>query len=180
MVRGILDGMGEQPEFWLRGPVPGVDPLLMPAAHALLQTYEDVDRAVRGLSTDDLWRSMGGVASLGFHLRHLAGSTDRLFTYARGERLNDAQRAVLTAEKHAGDPPADGPALLLDLRRTIDDCVDLLRRTPAASLLETRTVGRAGVPTNTLGLLFHAAEHAQRHAGQVVTTARILRAGSET
>lgn len=171
--------MAEQPEFWLRGPIEGVEPLLMPAAHALLQTYEDVDRAISGLSTDDLWRSLGGASTLGFHLRHLKGSTDRLFTYARGERLNEAQRAFLAAEGNAGDPPADGAALLGDLRRTIDDCVERLRRTPAASLLEVRTIGRAGVPTTTLGLLFHAAEHAQRHAGQVITTAKILRAGSE-
>jgi hypothetical protein len=171
--------MAEQPEFWLRGPIPGVDPLLMPAAHALLQTYEDVDRAISGLSGDDLWRSLGGAASLGFHLRHLTGSTDRLFTYARGERLNDAQRAFLAAENSGAGPLTDGAALLGDLRRTIDDCIERLRRTTAASLLEVRTIGRAAIRTNAIGLLFHAAEHAQRHAGQVVTTAKILRAGSE-
>jgi len=29
-------------------------------------------------------------------------------------------------------------------------------------------------------LLFHAAEHAQRHAGQITTTAKIIRAERET
>jgi uncharacterized damage-inducible protein DinB len=166
--------MAEQPEHWLRGPIEGVDPLLMPAAHALLQTYEDVERAIAGLSVEQLWRSIGGAASLGFHLRHLAGSTDRLFTYARGERLNDAQRAFLGVEKAAADAPADGVTLLRELRQTIDDCVERLRRTPVASLPEVRTVGRTASST-TIGLLFHAAEHSQRHAGQVVTTSMILR-----
>jgi uncharacterized damage-inducible protein DinB len=150
----------------------------MPAAHALLQSYEDVERAIAGLPVDVLWRSIGGAASLGFHLRHLAGSTDRLFTYARGERLNDAQRAFLALEKAAGDAPADGPTLLQELRQIIDECVERLRRTPLETLPEVRTVGRTASST-TLGLLFHAAEHSQRHAGQVVTTAMILR-GLET
>jgi len=166
--------MSEQPEVWLRGPIAGIDPWLMPAAHALLQTYEDVDRAVAGLSTADLWRSVGGAAPLGFHLRHLSGSTDRLFTYARGERLNDAQRAFLAAEKGSGDDTPDAATLLAELRRTIDACIERLRVTPTASLQEVRTVGRAASST-AIGLLFHAAEHSQRHAGQVVTTAMILR-----
>jgi uncharacterized damage-inducible protein DinB len=167
--------MSEQPEVWLRGPIAGVDPWLMPAAHALLQTYEDVERAVADLSIGDLWRSIGGAASLGFHLRHLSGSTDRLFTYARGERLNDVQRAFLAAEKQPSDNPPDAATLLAELRRTIDACIERLRATSAASLQDVRTVGRAASST-ALGLLFHAAEHSQRHAGQIVTTAMILRA----
>jgi hypothetical protein len=146
----------------------------MPAAHALLQTYEDVARAVAGFSTADLWRSIGGAASLGFHLRHLSGSTDRLFTYARGERLNEAQRAFLAAEKTPSADAPDADTLLAELRRTIDACIEALRVTPAVSLHEVRTVGRAASST-AMGLLFHAAEHSQRHAGQVVTTAMILR-----
>jgi uncharacterized damage-inducible protein DinB len=167
--------MSEQSEVWLRGPVAGIDPSLMPAAHALIQTIEDVERAVSGLSGDEVWRSVGGTASIGFHLRHLAGSTDRLFTIARGERLNDVQRSFLAAEKATPEPPPDTVILLRDLRQTIEACLDHLRSTPPDQLLTPRTIGRAPIPTNTLGLLFHAAEHSQRHAGQVVTTANILR-----
>jgi uncharacterized damage-inducible protein DinB len=160
-------------EVWLRGPVPGVDPALMPAAHALLQTVEDVERAAGGLSTEQLWNRPGGAASVGFHVMHLAGSTDRLLTYARGERLNDAQKAALAAESN--HPHADAASLLANLRRTFDAALAQLRETPASSLHDAKPLGRGMLPTTVLGLLFHAAEHAQRHAGQVVTTAKFLR-----
>jgi hypothetical protein len=142
------------PEAWLRGPIEGIDPALMPAAHALLQTMEDVEREAAGLTLEQLWASPGGAASIGFHLLHLSGSTDRLLTYARGAVLDDAQKAALSAERN---PP----------------------RTDAATLLAAlRTAIRAALPTTVMGLIFHAAEHSQRHAGQVVTTAKIIRAQS--
>jgi uncharacterized damage-inducible protein DinB len=161
------------PEFWLRGPVEGVHPALMPAAHAFLQTLEDVERAAADLSTEQLWLSPGGAASIGFHLMHLSGSTDRLLTYARGELLTDAQKAAFKAE--STPPPADAASLLADLRRSFDAALAELRATPPSSIHDARAVGRAALPTTVLGLLFHAAEHSQRHAGQVVTTARIVR-----
>lgn len=162
-----------QPEFWLRGPVEGVQPALLPAAHAFLQTLEDVERAAADLSNEQLWLSPGGAASIGFHLIHLSGSTDRLLTYARGEMLNDAQKAAFRAESNP--PPADAATLLADLRRSFDAAMAQLRATPPSSIHDARAVGRAALPTNVLGLLFHAAEHSQRHAGQIVTTARIVR-----
>jgi hypothetical protein len=36
-------------------------------------------------------------------------------------------------------------------------------------------VGRARLPSTVFGLLFHVAEHTQRHAGQAITTAKIVR-----
>jgi uncharacterized damage-inducible protein DinB len=162
-----------QPEFWLRGPVEGIHPALMPAAHALLQTLEDVERVTVDLSQDQLWASPGGAASIGYHLMHLSGSTDRLLTYARGERLTDAQKAAFMAE--STPPQADLATLLADLRRSFDAAMAQLRATPPSSIYEARTVGRAALPTTVLGLLFHAAEHSQRHAGQIVTTSRIVR-----
>jgi hypothetical protein len=162
-----------QPEHWLRGPVDGIPPELMPAAHAFLQTLEDVERAVADLTHDQLWLSPGGASSIGFHLMHLSGSTDRLLTYARGELLSDAQKAAFKAE--ASPPPADVQSLLAELRRSFDLAMAQLRATPPASVHEARTVGRAALPTTVLGLLFHAAEHSQRHAGQVVTTAKVVR-----
>jgi uncharacterized damage-inducible protein DinB len=163
------------PEPWLRGPVPGMPPLLMPAAHALQQVMEDVERAAAGLTTDELWARPGGAASVGFHLRHLAGSTGRLLTYARGEALTAAQLAALRAEGEAGEPPAAAASLVEDALAVLRDALDVLRATPEATLAEPRTVGRAALPSTVLGLLFHTAEHAQRHAGQIVTTARIVR-----
>ena len=165
-----------QPEFWLRGPVDGVDPALMPAAHAFLQTLEDAERAAAGLTVDQLWTSPGGAASAGFHLLHLSGATDRLLTYARGATLNDAQKSALAAEKNPHR--TDAAPLLAELRRTIDAALAQIRATPATTIQDARAVGRAGLPTTVLGLIFHAAEHAQRHAGQLVTTAKIIRGWS--
>jgi uncharacterized damage-inducible protein DinB len=163
-----------RPEPWLRGPVPGVSPLLQPAAHAFIMSIEDCEAAASGLTPDRLWASPEGAASVGFHLRHLAGSTDRLLTYARGERLSEAQRAILLAESaSAGSPIA---ADLLDRwRQGVTAAIAQLAATRDESLTEARAVGRAQLPSTVLGLLFHAAEHAARHTGQVVTTARIVR-----
>lgn len=163
------------PEPWLRGAVPGVPPLLMPAVHALMQAMEDVARAAAPLTPAQLWTTPGGAASVGFHLRHLAGSTDRLLTYARGESLNAGQLAVLAAEREPGTPPADAATLVPAAGHALEGAIDVIRRASPESLLEPRAVGRARLPTTVIGLLFHIAEHAQRHAGQVVTTARVVR-----
>jgi uncharacterized damage-inducible protein DinB len=163
------------PEVWLRGAVPGFPPELMPVAHSLLQIREEIDSAVVPLSHEELWERPGGVASIGFHLRHLAGSLDRLLTYARGESLSEAQRFELDREERAGSE-GEQPATLL---RLVDDAIgkalDQLRATRVETLPEPRPVGRAGLPSTVLGLLYHAAEHAQRHAGQIVTTSKIVR-----
>ena len=165
-----------RPEPWLRGPVAGIPAPLQPAAHAFLLSIEDCERAAAGLTSDALWFSPGGAASIGFHLRHLAGSTDRLLTYARGERLSREQLAALAAEATPGEPPAGAPALLAGWRAAVDRALAQLAATPEASLADSRAVGRAQLPSTVLGLLFHAAEHASRHTGQVVTLAKVVRA----
>lgn len=163
-----------QPEAWLRGPVSGVPPLLQPVAHALVQALEDVERAVADVPPEDLRTRTGGAASIGFHVRHAAGSLDRLFTYARGEQLTDAQRASLAAEK-ADVPEADERALVATFRSSVERALEQLRATDTATLLEHRAVGRAGTPSNVIGLLFHGGEHTARHVGQVITTARLIK-----
>ena len=160
------------PEVWLRGPLPGIQPLLMPAAHALLQAGEDVERAATGATEDELWQRPGGAASAGYHLQHLAGSLDRLLTYARGESLSEAQRRALAGE---GTPGASADALVAAAMAAIERALEQLRGTPAERLLEPREVGRARLPSTVLGLLFHAAEHTSRHAGQLVTTLKVVR-----
>jgi uncharacterized damage-inducible protein DinB len=167
--------MNIEPEVWLRGPIAGVPAALMPAAHAFLQTMEDAERAAADLSIEQLWQTPAGSASVGFHLLHLAGSTDRLLTYARGLRLSSAQQAALAAEQAPERRPATD--LIQELRGAIEAAVAQLRATDPATLFEPRPVGRAALPSTVLGLLFHAAEHSQRHAGQVVTTARLVRGG---
>jgi hypothetical protein len=162
-----------QPEVWMRGPVPDVPPLLQPAAHALLQCLEEVRAVVGPLSTGHLWARPGGAASVGFHVRHAAGSLDRLLTYARGEGLSEEQRAYLAAEGEPGAPAAD---LVAAFERQVERALDQLRTTEDAALLEPRGVGRLQLSSNVLGLLVHAAEHTSRHVGQIVTTARIVQA----
>jgi hypothetical protein len=163
-----------RPEVWLRGPIPGVPNALQPAAHALLQAQEDLERVAAVLSTDALWARPGGVASVGFHVRHAAGSLERLLTYARGEALSPGQIAAVAREGEPGEPPADASSLLASLGDSVLRALAQFRSTDAASLGEPRAVGRARLPSTVVGLLFHAAEHAQRHAGQAITTARIV------
>jgi hypothetical protein len=165
-------------EAWQRGPVPGFEPLLMPVVHALIQVREDLERLASTVPAAAVWQRPGGAASIGFHVRHAGGALDRLFTYARGESLSDAQRAAARDEGSAGDPPVTLDLLVVEVGRTIDRAFDQLRATPAAALLDSRKVGRAGLPATVLGLLFHAAEHSTRHVGQAITTALVLRAGS--
>lgn len=168
--------MSSQPEYWLRGPIDGVPALLQPVAHALLQSLDEVEAAVRDFPDALLWQKPAETASVGFHLLHLPGMIDRLFTYARGEALTPEQLERLSAEKL----PAEGATaktLLSAYRRQVERSLEQLRGTPEDSLIEPRFVGRKRLPSTVLGLLFHAAEHAQRHTGQLLVTARVVRAG---
>lgn len=166
------------PEVWLRGPLPGYSPLVMPAAHCLMQCREEIRATAAALSVDQVWLRPSGVASPGFHLRHIAGSIDRLLTYARGAQLDRDQQLALRAEGEAGTPPATAEELVAGVEAAIQVALDTLRVTPESDLLLPRAVGRAGLPSNVFGLLFHIAEHTHRHTGQLVTTVRFIRGGS--
>jgi hypothetical protein len=163
-----------RPEVWQRGPVAGVDPLLMPVAHALLQVQEDLRALAGRVPAAHVWPRPGNAGSIAFHVRHIGGSVDRLLTYARGEPLDPAQWAALSGEASDIEPRPSLQTMVDQAIATLDRALAQVRSTSAGVLLEPRTVGRAGLPSTTLGLLFHAAEHAARHAGQAVTTAKIL------
>ncbi len=125
----------------------------------------------------ELWARPGGATPAGFHIQHAAGALDRLLTYARGEALCAAQKEALAAESSAGE----SVAVLLDrMLQALDRAIDQLRATPVAALAESRTIGRAALPTTVLGLLFHAAEHTSRHVGQLTTTLKIVRGQDRT
>jgi hypothetical protein len=164
------------PEAWLRGPIEGVDAYLQPVAQALIQAREDLELTTVGISPGNLWIEPNGAASLGYHLRHLAGSLDRLTTYARGVQLDDRQLAALKREKEPGSPPDELPALIAHAQQTIEAALAQIRATRREELLEPRFVGRQRLPSTVLGLLFHAAEHTTRHVGQALTTAKIVAA----
>ena len=164
------------PEVWLRGPVDNVPALLQPVAHALIQSGEEVEKLLFGFPIEKLWTRPADVASVGFHLQHFVGVLDRLFTYARGESLNDEQFEYLRAE---GTPPSNDAtveALVNKFKEQINKAVLQLKNTPEETVLTPVTVGRQKLPSTVLGLLFHAAEHTQRHTGQLLVTVRILTA----
>jgi hypothetical protein len=163
------------PEVWLRGPVPDISGLLQPVAHTLLQAQEEVSQLMEGFPEDRLWERPWNVASPGFHLQHLSGVLDRLFTYARGESLSKEQLRNLALEGSEGSTRKE---LVLQFAAQVDKAVRQLGSTPDQSLIAPREVGRAKLPSTVLGLLVHAAEHTQRHVGQLLVTSRILRSQS--
>jgi uncharacterized damage-inducible protein DinB len=142
--------------------------------HALLQAREEVESLMAGFDEKLLWTRPGGVASVGFHLQHLSGVLDRLFTYARGEQLNTVQLKYLESEGRP-DPAIDAARLVSAFRERVDCAQSELRHIDERTLTEPRTVGRGKLPSTVLGLLVHAAEHVQRHVGQLLVTVRVQR-----
>src|SRR5690349_16214701 len=136
---------------------------------------EDSEAAVKELTTDELWLKPGGAASVGFHLAHLSGSTDRLLTYAQGKPLTADQLRISRAEHDLEATRPSLESLLMAWHSTVTRALKQIADTPEADLLLPREVGRAKFPSTVIGLIFHAAEHAQRHTGQLVTTAKIVR-----
>ncbi|HEU4721284.1 MAG TPA: DinB family protein [Gemmatimonadaceae bacterium] len=163
-----------EPEVWLRGPIDGIAPLLQPVAHSLLQCRLEVRATLPTLTPADVWARPGGAASAGYHVRHAIGSLDRLLTYARGEQLSESQLAALRGERRADERDGIPDVLVAEFDAAVERALAQVRATDPATLLEPREVGRGRLPSTVLGLLFHAAEHTQRHIGQLVTTAKLL------
>ena len=165
-------------EVWLRGPVADVPDLLQPVAHALLQAQEEVHALMSGFSDALLWQQPAGLASPGFHLQHLAGVLDRLFTYASVRQLSQEQLEYLAKEGKEANLTVAG--LVHAFSSQVDISLAQLRVTNEQSLTHFRAVGRAQLPSTILGLLVHAAEHTQRHVGQLLVTAKVLMASSSS
>jgi hypothetical protein len=161
-------------EAWLRGPVDRVPAILVPVAHMLQHAHDDAVEAVRDLTPEQIWARPGGGASIGFHLQHLMGALDRLFTYARGEALTPGQLGALKREGEPGTPPADASVLAAALADATSRAIDQLRATDPSTLLDPRAVGRQHLPSTIVGLLVHGGEHSARHAGQALTLKRIV------
>jgi uncharacterized damage-inducible protein DinB len=162
-------------EVWLRGSIENIPSLLQPVAHALLQAKEEVNELMKDFPQESLWIKPAGAASTGFHLQHLSGVIDRLFTYAKGRALTEEQ---LTALKAEGDPEktnATAVELVQAFNQQVDKAIAELREINEQTLTEYRGVGRAQLPSTVLGLLFHSAEHTMRHLGQLIVTTRVVR-----
>lgn len=160
-------------EHWLRGPVEGIPSLLQPAAHAILQSREEIHAGLKTFPETLIWERPEGVASVAFHLQHIPGVLDRLFTYAAAKQLEQEQLDYMLVEGKE-NTALHLPGLLDHLDMQVDKAIEQLRNTPENMLLEPRPVGRKQIPSNVIGLLFHAAEHVQRHTGQLLVTARVV------
>lgn len=164
-----------KPEVWLRGPLEGIPPLLQPVAHALLQAREEANQLMGDFPEILLWVMPVGMASPGFHLQHMAGVLDRLFTYARGEALTEHQLSKLSLEGKMPEIGYSVNTLLEIFNRQVDDAITQLSSVDELTLTDKRGVGRAQLPSTVIGLYTHAAEHIMRHIGQLLVTSKILK-----
>lgn len=169
-----IESMEQQPEPWLRGPLPDVHSLLAPLLYSLEHAREDLIRHTDGLTVAQVWSSAHGVPPVGFQLKHIAGSVERLLAYLEGRELTEAEMAALKAEKEPGASRAD---LLAALDAAFAKAGRVVRALDPARLAEPREVGRRRLPTTAIGLLTHIAEHTQRHVGEAICAARLARAG---
>ncbi|RYY36718.1 MAG: DinB family protein [Sphingobacteriaceae bacterium] len=162
------------PEVWQRGPIVGVPPLLQPVAHALLQAAEEIEEITQGFPLNLLHQKLADMASPAFHLLHLTGVLDRLFTYARGETLSAKQLDYLSNEGKVPEKPYSIEQLTSSFKMGVDKALQQLKQTHETTLAETRFIGRAQIPSTVIGLYVHAAEHTMRHVGQLLVTVNVL------
>ncbi len=163
----------KQPEYWLRGPVTGVPSLLQPVAHALLQANDEINTILNEFPEEKLWKKPYEVASVAFHLQHIVGVIDRLFTYAEGNALSKEQLKYLS-EEGLENENISLSYLLNALQQKINATIEKLKSIDSSELTMTRNVGRQQLPSTVMGLIFHAAEHTMRHTGQLLVTTKII------
>jgi len=161
------------PEAWLRGTLTEVPPVQRAVLHALELAEEDLKRWCGGLTDEEINARPSGLPPVAFQLRHIARSLDRLLTYAEGGSLSGEQLAKLKSESAKGARRVD---LFREFEAAIRDSVARIRAYGSDSLELVRSVGRRQLPTTVGGLLVHVADHTQRHVGQAITTAKIVRA----
>src|SRR5271170_1105929 len=159
-------------EPWLRGPLEDVHPLLAPIFYSFQQAREDLRHWTAGITSEQLWARPMGLGSIGFHIRHIGGSVERLLAYAVGGQLSETQLSEIEKEMDPGQALDD---LLIELDRRLTAAEQLVRTLDPASLAEARQVGRKRLPTTLGGLLTHIAEHAQRHVGEAIVTVKVVR-----
>jgi hypothetical protein len=155
-------------EPWLRGALTEVDAVRRQVLHALELASEDAERWCASLSDVEIEARPFGIAPVGFHLRHIARSLDRLLTYAEGRQLSKAQLAALAGEL------TPGPNALAEFRSGLLAAAERVRELRPSTFEEVRHVGRNRLPSTVGGLLVHCAEHSQRHIGQAVTTVKVV------
>ncbi len=160
-------------EPWLRGTHTDVPAAARAVVHALELTGDDAKRWTEGLSDLEIHAQPFGLMSVGAQLRHIAGSVDRLLTYAEGQQLSDEQLSAMKAEQSGSETREE---LLAHLETALRQAADRVRALGTADLNTERRVGRKNLPTTLGGALIHVADHTQRHVGQLVTTAKLVKA----
>lgn len=144
---------------------------MAPVLYSFQMAREDLEKFTAGLSPARIWATPHGLASVGFHILHIAGSTNRLITYLRGRELTAAQLEAMAAEESPGEPSREH--LLATLDQAFREAEAVIRAINPATLADARTVGRKRLPTTVIGLLTHVAEHTQRHVGQAIASAKL-------
>jgi uncharacterized damage-inducible protein DinB len=160
-------------EPWLRGTHLEVPAVGRAVLHALDLALDDLTKWTEGLTDAEVHAEPLGLTSVAFHLRHIARSTDRLLGYAEGKQLSAEQLAALKGESVGDETLA---VLLAEVEASFSNAAERVRVLATANLDTLRGVGSKQLPTSIGGALIHVADHTQRHVGQVVTTAKVLKA----
>ncbi|HEU5022990.1 MAG TPA: DinB family protein [Bryobacteraceae bacterium] len=162
-----------QPEAWMRGSIPGVDPVISHLLRAAQQIREDAETALGDLSATQIWSKPHGATSPGFHAKHLAGSATRLLTYLAGRQLTEQQLAEIPGEGSGEESAAE---LLAIISSALDRYERALRNLSPADFGAPREIGRKRHPATAISIAIHIAEHSQRHIGGLIATAKLARA----
>lgn len=162
----------DQLEPWLRGTHSDLPAVHRAVVHALELAREDIDKWCGDLNDTELNASDSGIPPVAFHLKHIAGSMDRLLTYAEGSQLSPEQTSAMKSELNSA---ATGMEVFAELLAAFERSMQRIGAMAKMNLEEARTVGRKQLPTSVGGLLVHVADHTQRHVGQAITTVKIVR-----
>src|ERR1700690_406052 len=159
------------PEPWLRATLTDVPPVQRAVLHALELAKEDLTRWCGDLTDAQLNAPPADLAPIAFHMRHICRATDRLLTYAEGNPLTPEHISAMKSEL---PPDATRDQLFAELNESLDKAAARIRAFSPETLNQPRTVGRQQMPTTVAGLVVHVADHAQRHVGQAISTAKIV------
>lgn len=162
-------------EVWQQGPIANIPALLQPVAHTLLQAREELNDMMKNFLEKLLCEKPANVASPAFHLQHLTGVPDRLFTYGKKQLLSISQLHSLSIEGNQYETLLSMNELIELFNKQVDLAINELKNINADTLTEVRTIGRKLIPTTLMGLYVHAAEHIMRHIGQLLVTVKILK-----
>ncbi|MGC1463496.1 MAG: DinB family protein [Terracidiphilus sp.] len=165
-------------EPWLRGTHSDVPAVGRAVLHALDLALDDLTNWTEGLTDAEVHSEPLGLPSVAFHLRHIARSTDRILSYGEGNQLTSEQLAALKTEQTKAEQTGEESlaALLAAVEVSFNNAADRIRVLATANFETFRGVGRKQLPTTIGGALIHVADHTQRHTGQIVTTAKVLKA----